>query len=70
MIPDVVIAGIIGLIFGIFGGMVIWYWIGHPRCEHNWEKIIDDPIKTSLGIEQHTVVHMCKKCGKRKYTRV
>ena len=37
------------------------------RCNHTWEKIIDE---RSLLANTHYVVFMCKKCGKIKMTGV
>ena len=62
----VVISALIG--FGI--GSVIMYHI--YKCgEHQWEKIIDDTTVNKNGnTTGHIMVHMCKKCGKRKITKV
>jgi membrane protein DedA with SNARE-associated domain len=57
------------LFIGIFAGMVIWYYCGNPKCNHEFEKIVDDIIFYD-GKQHITVVHMCKKCGKRKITKV
>lgn len=66
--------GFIGIVIGIFIGMVLWYDIGHPKCEHNWEKIIDERIEDKCEHGKpyilHTVVHMCTKCGKRQVTKI
>jgi hypothetical protein len=51
---------------GVFIGMFSWYRFGIPRCEHRWEKIIDDKSCAGPG---HIVVHMCSKCGKRVTTK-
>lgn len=66
---------ILSLFIGVLAGVVIWYWCGHPKCEHEWEKIIDERLEgtnTNTGGKYvlHTTVHMCKKCGKRKITKV
>lgn len=69
---------LIGVITGAIAGCILYYYIGTPKCEHQWEKIIDDIDSTthngdyisSKYIQSHIVVHMCKKCGKRKITRV
>ena len=37
------------------------------KCSHEWEKIIDTCDRGGMG---RVVVHMCKKCGKRKVTKV
>ena len=50
---------VLGALLGMFG----MYLNGINKCEHEWEKIIDDKY-----INAHIVVHMCKKCGKRKRT--
>jgi membrane protein DedA with SNARE-associated domain len=56
---------IVALFVGVMVGMFIWFLFGTPRCEHKWEKIIDDKSAAGPG---HVVVHMCTKCGKRKFT--
>ena len=62
------IAVVIACLFvGIVVGMFIWFHCGIPKCEHKWEKIIDD--KSAAG-PRHVVVHICSKCGKRKTTKV
>ena len=63
--PDVILGGFVGFVIGIVVGVIIWYYMGSPRCEHNWEKILDDKYPND-----HIIVHMCKKCGKRKITKV
>ena len=41
------------------------------KCHHEWEEIVrmrtvdDDDVTTGI-----IIVHMCRKCGKRKITRV
>lgn len=45
------------------------------KCEHQWEKIIDERLEgtnanTGSKYILHTTVHMCKKCGKRKVMKV
>ncbi len=66
--------GMICLFIGIFAGIVIYYYCGSPKCEHQWEKIIDERLegqcKHGSKYILHTTVHMCKKCGKRKTTKV
>ena len=64
------IGEVIGVIFitaiVIFGiSAVISYSIF--KCSHEWEKIIDTCDRGGTG---KVVVHMCKKCGKRKITKV
>lgn len=62
---------IVALVLGGLIGYGACYAIHEYKCDHQWEKIIDD---TEIGgwdrIVGHTVVHMCKKCGKRKITKV
>jgi hypothetical protein len=58
------VALMIGCLFiGVLIGMVAWFLFGTPKCDHKWEKIIDDKGYVYPG---HTVVHMCAKCGKHK----
>ena len=56
---------VIALISGFLG-----YGIGSylfEKCEHKFEEV----LKTSTNGGRNTVVaHMCKKCGKRKITKV
>ena len=61
---------IAALIFGVamvsfFGGMLIQYLCGEPRCKHKYEEIAND-----LFGNKRVVVYMCKSCGKRKVTKV
>lgn len=65
--PDFIIVAFIGFLVGMFVGAVIWYYLGSPKCDnHKLEKIIDTIDSNGKG----TVVYMCKKCGKRKITKV
>lgn len=66
----ITIGELIGVIFisaiaGFGIAMAVFYNIF--KCSHEWEKIIDDHYP---GACSHTVVHICKKCGKRKVTKV
>lgn len=60
------------LIFGIgviaFGTLLFigFRACGIGTCQHNYEKIINTVNSNGRG----TVVYMCKKCGKRKVTKV
>jgi hypothetical protein len=63
---DYLVIGVICLFVGIFVGLIVQYLIGEPKCDHTWEKIIDDKSAAGAG---HVVVYMCKKCGKRKYAK-
>ena len=59
------------LFIGVFIGMIIWYLFGEPKCKHEWEKIIDaNEINREGKTTGYVIVHMCKKCGKRKVTKV
>ena len=62
---------ILGGLIGGFFGLGIGYLIGSERepCEHEFEKIIDDKECIAPG-KSHVVAYMCKKCGKRKITKV
>lgn len=57
----------LGLLIGIFFGLGFGFLIGSEkeRCEHQFEEIVTT-IRDGKGV----VVHMCKKCGKRKITKV
>jgi len=57
---------ILCLFVGICIGMLIWFLIGHPKCEHNWEKIKDATKMEGNFVIGSTIVFMCKKCGKIK----
>lgn len=61
---------IVALIFGVgmvsfFGGMLVQYLCGEPRCKHTYEEIANDRFNN-----KHIIVYMCKNCGKRKVTKV
>lgn len=56
-----IIALMVGLLIG--AGLVAYLY----RCEHTWEKIIDERSRVA---GQHYIVFMCKKCGKIKMTGV
>ncbi len=56
---------VIALIIGIVLGVCLNSYL--HRCEHTWEKIIDEH---SCVAGEHYVVFMCKKCGKIKMTGV
>lgn len=56
-----VVALMIGILIG--AGLVCYL----RRCDHTWEKIIDEH---SCVAGQHYIVFMCKKCGKIKMTGV
>ena len=60
--PNEVIVGMISFLVGAVAGVILYYNIGEPKCQHDWEKIIDDHYH---GACSHAVVHMCRKCGKR-----
>ena len=54
---------VIALISGFLG-----YGIGSclfEKCEHKFEEVLN-----ITGNGKSVVVHMCKKCGKRKITKV
>lgn len=63
MIAVVIVCIFVGVLIGMFS----WYQFGTPKCEHKWEKIIDDKSAAGPG---HVVVHMCSKCGKTKTTKI
>lgn len=54
---------IAGLFFGI--GYGIAYFVDMIGCHHQFEEV----LKVYNG-GKYAVVHMCKKCGKRKITKV
>jgi hypothetical protein len=54
-----VIAIMVGM---LIGAGIVSYLL---RCNHVWEKIIDDQNSC-----HHTTVHMCTKCGKKVITQV
>ena len=65
MVPDIIIAALIAFILGMIVGCIIHYNTGEPKCNHQFEEIVTT-IRDGKGV----VVHMCKKCGKRKITKV
>lgn len=58
-----IVCAVVGGLIGFGTGR--WFW--GEKCDHQFEKIVDNSF---YGGEHITVVHMCKKCGKRKITRV
>ena len=71
MIPEFALVSLVGIGVGAIAGCILYYYIGTPKCEHQWEKIIDASETNRDGrITGYVVVHMCKKCGKRKITKV
>ena len=52
---------LVGVVIGAFS---IWECF---RCDYQFEKIYDGDGNKPFS---HIVVHMCKKCGKRKITKV
>lgn len=60
---DLLLGGLIGIFFGLGIGFII----GSERepCEHEFEEVLN-----TINHGKHIVVHMCKKCGKRKITKV
>ena len=67
MIPDIVLGCMLGVVIGFFIGCAVYYYIGTPKCNHQFEEILTTCDKTG---RKAVVVHMCKKCGKRKITKV
>ena len=49
--------------FGI--GYGVAYLIDSLKCKHHFEEVLK-----SERCDKDIVVHMCKKCGKRKITKV
>lgn len=70
MVPDIIIAAFIAFVIGMVVGCIIQYYIGEPKCHHEFEKIIDDTLYEGNIEQKRIVVHMCKTCGKRKITKV
>ena len=61
--------GIIVLLIGVIIGYALRS--SECKCDHQWETIINDTEVDSYGhTTGHIVVHMCKKCGRRKITKV
>lgn len=57
------------VIVAVVSGCLTWALvnlIGDYKCIHKYEEIINTIDSNGKG----TVVHMCKKCGKRKITKV
>ena len=65
MVPDIIIACFITFIIGMVVGLIIHYYVGEPKCNHQFEEV----LKVDSG-GKYVVAHMCKKCGKRKITKV
>ena len=67
MIPDVVIAALIAFFVGMVGGCIIYYYIGEPKCQHQFKEILNTITRDG---SKDVFVYMCMKCGKRKITKV
>ena len=65
MVPDIAIGLMLGIVVGFFIGCAVYYYIGTPKCNHQFEEV----LKVDSG-GKYVVVYMCKKCGKRKITKV
>ena len=56
------------IICAMVGGSLSWAMfslVNDTKCHHNFEEVLNT---TSHG--KSVVVYMCKKCGKRKITKV
>lgn len=67
MVPDIVIAILIAFIIGMVIGCVLHYYAGESKCNHQFEEILKTVTRDG---SKDVVVYMCKKCGKRKITKV
>lgn len=57
----------LSFILGSIVTVIVMWFIDAFKCRHEWEKIVDT---SGSGGRGRVVVHMCKKCGKRKITKV
>lgn len=64
-ISEVIYLIVVTLILGGLIGYGVCYGIHEYKCKHHFEEVLKT---TSHG--KSVVVHMCKKCGKRKITKV
>ena len=55
---------IIAIVFFAIGCWCTFTW-GDCKCHHQFEEVINTTVKG-----KPVVVHICKKCGKRKITKV
>ena len=62
----IVLLIIAAFLVGIIVGAVCNHFFGEPQHTHEWEKIVDDTKCAGGAFEEHTVIYMCKKCGKSK----
>ena len=56
------------IVCAVVGGLFSWWLVSliyDLKCDHKFEEV----LKTVDG-GRSVVVHMCKKCGKRKITKV
>ena len=67
MVPDIIIACFITFLIGMVVGCIIYYNVGEPKCNHQFEEILNTVTRNG---SKDVVVYMCKKCGKRKITKV
>ena len=58
----VLFVGAVLFLFGLTIGFLIG---GFDKCEHQFEEVLN-----TINHGKHIVVYMCKKCGKRKITKV
>ena len=54
----------VATVFGLTGWF-IGYNVGQGACSHHFEEVVNTTVKG-----KPVAVHMCKKCGKRKITKV
>lgn len=59
------VAGISIMVGIVIGAFIMWQCF---RCDHQFEEIAN--VNSLEPGKNRVVVHMCKKCGKRKITRV
>ena len=66
-----IIIVLIIFILSLILGDIIHYYIGKLKCKHEWEKIsYSNIIDKDYNVVNYKIVYKCKKCGKRKVTKV
>ena len=58
---------LIAVIFGLIGWFV-GYSVGSDKCYHSFEEVLN--MESRVPGRDRVMIHICKKCGKRKITKV
>lgn len=61
------------MIVAAASGFITWLvasLVSDNECYHNYEEVSNDEFYEGNLLKSRVIVHMCKKCGKRKITKV